>query len=237
MGMKREAVQEERQRNKPDNEVESSISPSSLQHMQPPPVPPTSALHLPAPHQPFNSHHSLNAHSQQQQHHHHHNQQQPNSTPMYSPPPSTPMSNVHLHDLTIDRIWEAEQRINTQFQMGGSIATQEIELLFKWIKMIPYFSVMQIEDRVQLLKSGWNELLISELAYRSTNRKDALVLANGTIMERERIIDTSINYIFERVLHELVVKMREIQMDLYELGCVRAIVLLNPGRCNFSRFP
>lgn len=43
-----------------------------------------------------------------------------------------------------------------------------------------------------------------------------------------------------RVLTELVSKMRDMQMDKTELGCLRAIVLFNPGtapslRCQSSR--
>lgn len=36
-----------------------------------------------------------------------------------------------------------------------------------------------------------------------------------------------------RVLTELVSKMRDMQMDKTELGCLRAIVLFNPG--NYGR--
>lgn len=34
-----------------------------------------------------------------------------------------------------------------------------------------------------------------------------------------------------RVLTELVSKMKDMQMDKTELGCLRAIVLFNPGQC------
>lgn len=35
--------------------------------------------------------------------------------------------------------------------------------------------------------------------------------------------------IFDRVLTELVAKMREMKMDKTELGCLRSIILFNPG--------
>lgn len=35
--------------------------------------------------------------------------------------------------------------------------------------------------------------------------------------------------IFDRVLTELVAKMREMNMDKTELGCLRSIILFNPG--------
>lgn len=35
--------------------------------------------------------------------------------------------------------------------------------------------------------------------------------------------------IFDRVLTELVAKMRDMRMDKVELGCLRSVVLYNPG--------
>lgn len=40
--------------------------------------------------------------------------------------------------------------------------------------------------------------------------------------------------IFDRVLSELVAKMKEMKMDKAEIGCLRAIVLYNPGRESLS---
>lgn len=40
-----------------------------------------------------------------------------------------------------------------------------------------------------------------------------------------------------RVLTELVSKMRDMQMDKTELGCLRAIVLFNPGNYCFYLLP
>lgn len=37
-----------------------------------------------------------------------------------------------------------------------------------------------------------------------------------------------------RVLTELVSKMRDMQMDKTELGCLRAIVLFNPGKLGYT---
>lgn len=40
--------------------------------------------------------------------------------------------------------------------------------------------------------------------------------------------------IFHRVLTELVSKMKDMQMDKTELGCLRAIVLFNPGQLSVN---
>lgn len=82
-----------------------------------------------------------------------------------------------------------------------------------------------------LLKTGWNELLIAELSYRSICSPNRLILANGMAINKEHASTTGINEVFERVLTELVAKMREMKMDRSELSCLRAIVLFNPGIC------
>lgn len=38
--------------------------------------------------------------------------------------------------------------------------------IIEWSKEIPYFSKLPIEDRIALLKSSWNELLIAAFSHR-----------------------------------------------------------------------
>lgn len=71
--------------------------------------------------------------------------------------------------------------------------------------------------------------MIAEFSYRSTSKNDALVLANGVTVSKKNAQSAGIGDIFGRVLDELVAKMREMQMDQSEIGCLRAIVLFNPG--------
>lgn len=80
-----------------------------------------------------------------------------------------------------------------------------------------------------LLKSGWNELLIAGFSHRSMNVKDGIVLATGLVVHRNSAHSAGVGAIFDRVLTELVAKMREMKMDKTELGCLRSIVLFNPG--------
>ena len=47
-------------------------------------------------------------------------------------------------------------------------------------------------------------------------------------MKRHSAHQAGVGTIFDRVLTELVTKMREMKLDLAELGCLRAIILYNP---------
>lgn len=83
---------------------------------------------------------------------------------------------------------------------------------------------------VKKLLLGWNELFIASFSHRSTTVADGILLAMGLHVHRESANAAGVGLIFERVQTELVSKMRDMKMDRTELGCLRAIVLYNPGR-------
>ena len=84
---------------------------------------------------------------------------------------------------------------------------------------------------------GWNELLIAGFSHRSTAVTDGILLSTGLHIHRSSAHQAGVGTIFDRVLTELVAKMREMKMDKTELGCLRAIVLFNPGELHFSPEP
>lgn len=43
------------------------------------------------------------------------------------------------------------------------------------------------------------------------------------------IFQAGLVHIFDRVLSEVVVKMRDMKVDKAELGCLKSIILFNPG--------
>nr|QJG66095.1 retinoid X receptor [Bonellia viridis] len=107
-------------------------------------------------------------------------------------------------------------------------ADKQLFTLVDWAKRIPHFTELPLEDQVILLRAGWNELLIAGFSHRSTAVKDGILLATGLHVHRSSARQAGVGTIFDRVLTELVSKMREMKMDKTELGCLRAIVLFNP---------
>lgn len=100
--------------------------------------------------------------------------------------------------------------------------------MVEWAKHIPHFTSLPLEDQVMLLRAGWNELLIAAFSHRSIGVMDGIVLATGITVHRTSAAQAGVAAIFERVLSELVTKMRDMEMDKTELGCLRAIILFNP---------
>ncbi|NXP41987.1 RXRA protein, partial [Leiothrix lutea] len=107
-------------------------------------------------------------------------------------------------------------------------ADKQLFTLVEWAKRIPHFSELPLDDQVILLRAGWNELLIASFSHRSIAVKDGILLATGLHVHRNSAHSAGVGAIFDRVLTELVSKMRDMLMDKTELGCLRAIVLFNP---------
>ncbi|KAM9428455.1 retinoic acid receptor RXR-gamma-A-like isoform 3-T3 [Salvelinus alpinus] len=178
MGMKREAVQEERQRGreKSDNEVESTSS--------------------------FNE--------------------------------DMPVEKILDAELAIEPKTEAYMEKNDPVTNICQAADKQLFTLVEWAKRIPHFSELPLDDQVILLRAGWNELLIASFSHRSVTVKDGILLATGLHVHRSSAHSAGVGSIFDRVLTELVSKMKDMQMDKTELGCLRAIVLFNPDAKGLS---
>ncbi|XP_063424721.1 retinoic acid receptor RXR-like isoform X1 [Mytilus trossulus] len=143
------------------------------------------------------------------------------------------------NDMPVEKILEAELAvdpntdtyIDTQKDAVTNIcqaADKQLITLVEWAKRIPHFVELPLEDQVILLRAGWNELLIAAFSHRSTVVKDGILLATGLHVHRSSAHQAGVGTIFDRVLTELVAKMREMKMDKTEVGCLRAIVLYNP---------
>ncbi|GAB6021969.1 hypothetical protein CHUAL_006129 [Chamberlinius hualienensis] len=146
-------------------------------------------------------------------------------------------SNIHT-DMSLEKILEAELRSDIKHPTLDNekdsvfnicqVADKQLLHLVEWAKHIPHFVELPISDQVVLLRAGWNELLIASFSHRSTEFPDSIALATGLVIHRSQANGAGVGAIFDRVLTELVAKMREMKMDRTELGCLRAIVLFNP---------
>lgn len=166
-------------------------------------------------------------------------------------------------EMPVEKILEAETAVEQKTELhsdGGSAgssphdavtnicqtADKQLYALVEWAKRIPHFSELPLDDQVILLRAGWNELLIASFSHRSIALKDGVQLASelqrdsansggvGAIFDSESVQSAEVGAIFDRVLTELVNKMRDMQMDKTELGCLRAIVLFNPDAKGLS---
>ncbi|XP_067846907.1 retinoic acid receptor RXR-gamma-A-like isoform X2 [Heptranchias perlo] len=160
-----------------------------------------------------------------------------------------PSSSIN-DDMPVEKILEAELAVEPKTETyvdaspGNSsndpvtnicqAADKQLFTLVEWAKRIPHFSDLPLDDQVILLRAGWNELLIASFSHRSISVKDGILLATGLHVHRSSAHSAGVGSIFDRVLTELVSKMKDMQMDKTELGCLRAIVLFNPDAKGLS---
>ncbi|CAK8675048.1 unnamed protein product [Clavelina lepadiformis] len=154
-------------------------------------------------------------------------------------------------DMPVDKILQAEiasdpkmeDIMNFQSELMDSdanvckAADHQLFTLVGWAKRVPHFSTLPLDDQVTLLRAGWNELLIAAFSHRSIEIPDGIILASGLRVYRQSAHSAGVGAIFDRVLTELIAKMRDMQMDRTELGCLRAIVLFNPDAKDLSDSP
>lgn len=144
-------------------------------------------------------------------------------------------------DMPVEKILEAELLSDPkpeeaipdfeqmELEQGVQLAADhQLYTLVDWAKRVPHFTSLSVDDQVTLLRAGWNELLIASFSHRSINHPDAIVLSIGYRVYRQTAHSAGVGAIFDRVLSELISKMRSMNMDRTELGCLRAIVLFNP---------
>ncbi|KAL5011487.1 hypothetical protein ScPMuIL_010038 [Solemya velum] len=148
-------------------------------------------------------------------------------------------------EMPVEKILEAELAVepqtNTYIDVQKDAVTnicqaadKQLFTLVDWAKHIPHFTDLPLDDQVLLLRAGWNELLIAAFSYRSVAVRDGGLLATGLHVHRSSAHQAGVGGIFDRVLTELVAKMREMRMDRTELGCLRSIVLFNPDAKGLS---
>uniref|UniRef100_A0A0K8TPF2 Nuclear receptor subfamily 2 group B member 4 n=1 Tax=Tabanus bromius TaxID=304241 RepID=A0A0K8TPF2_TABBR len=176
-----------------------------------------------------------------------------------------------MRDLTIERIIEAEQKSELRsgdnaipyLRVGptsmvpsdykGAVShlcqmvNKQLFQLVEYARRMPHFAHLQKEDQVTLLKAGWNELLIANVAWRSIEYLDVESNPDGSVdrrtpirqpqqmclgpnftLHRNSAIQAGVAAIFDRILSELSVKMKRLNVDRSELSCLKAIILFNP---------
>lgn len=177
-----------------------------------------------------------------------------------------------LRDLNIERIVEAEQKSEqicgdnsimflrvgqnsmVQPDYKGAVShlcqmvNKQLYQMIEYARRVPHFSQLQRDDQVLLLKAGWNELLIANVAWCSIDSLDTeytnlegsfdrrspirqpqqLFLNQNFSYHRNSAIKAGVAAIFDRILSELSVKMKRLSIDRSELACLKTIILFNP---------
>ncbi|XP_068157710.1 protein ultraspiracle [Drosophila tropicalis] len=130
------------------------------------------------------------------------------------------------------------------------VVNKQLYQMVEYARLMPHFAQLPLDDQVILLKAAWNELLIANVAWCSIGSVDdvssgmghdsaferrspvlqpqQLFLNQSFSYHRNSAIKAGVSTIFDRILSELSVKMKRLNLDRRELTCLKAIILYNP---------
>lgn len=138
----------------------------------------------------------------------------------------------------------AEETYNPE-TINNSANTDSTEILFesietqlnrtpKWAKSIKYFSELETDDQVNLLRANWQDILCVSLVHRSTSYENMLHLANGRIFDPTECTDENLKYLINRLQEEIIIIFRELEVDRIELALLKVIILFDPEAKNLK---
>lgn len=138
-------------------------------------------------------------------------------------------NNLRLDDIRVETNMTHQNSFPNILFQG---AMNQINSLLKWVGSLKDFRALLIPDRLQLLKTYWNELILIDIAYRSMSLSSRHVVGLSIwpdiVVTEYLAAEAGISCIFDRLVREVVTKMREMNVDQRELVLLKTIILFNP---------
>ncbi|KAK2856337.1 hypothetical protein Q5P01_005072 [Channa striata] len=106
------------------------------------------------------------------------------------------------------------------------LADRELVVNIGWAKHIPGFPSLSLADQMSLLQSGWMEILILRVVFRSLALEDKLVYAEDYVMDEEQSKLAGLLDLNNAIL-QLVKKYKAMGLDKEEFVVLKAIALAN----------
>ncbi|XP_039873482.1 estrogen-related receptor gamma-like isoform X4 [Simochromis diagramma] len=106
------------------------------------------------------------------------------------------------------------------------LADRELVVNIGWAKHIPGFPSLSLADQMSLLQSGWMEILILRVVFRSLALEDKLVYAEDYIMDEEQSKLAGLLDLNNAIL-QLVKKYKAMGLEKEEFVVLKAIALAN----------
>uniref|UniRef100_A0A3Q1I1N6 Estrogen-related receptor gamma b n=1 Tax=Acanthochromis polyacanthus TaxID=80966 RepID=A0A3Q1I1N6_9TELE len=106
------------------------------------------------------------------------------------------------------------------------LADRELVVNIGWAKHIPGFPSLSLADQMSLLQSGWMEILILRVVFRSLGLEDKLVYAEDYVMDEDQSRLAGLLDLNNAIL-QLVKKFKSMGLEKEEFVVLKAIALAN----------
>ncbi|KAI6226030.1 Zinc finger and Nuclear hormone receptor domain containing protein [Aphelenchoides besseyi] len=135
--------------------------------------------------------------------------------------------------------YEGNERIATLDDVGASIH-QRLVLTVEWAKSLHEFSSLPLDDQASLLKANATPLIVLGVALRSLHAEGGIWLANDKMLTADSsYLVGDINAVVSRIIKvskatelrfifELVIPLRDLEIDPTESVALKAVLFFNP---------
>ncbi|XP_019727133.1 estrogen-related receptor gamma-like isoform X2 [Hippocampus comes] len=106
------------------------------------------------------------------------------------------------------------------------LADRELVVNIGWAKHIPGFPSLSLADQMSLLQSGWMEILILRVVFRSLALDERLAYAEDYVMDHDQSKMAGLLDLNNAIL-QLVKKYKSVSLDREEFVLLKAIALVN----------
>nr|XP_029531408.1 estrogen receptor beta-like [Oncorhynchus nerka] len=114
------------------------------------------------------------------------------------------------------------------------LANKELFLMISWAKNIPGFVELSLTYQMHQLESGWLDVLMLGLMWRSVDHPGKLIFSEDLKLNREEgNCVEGIMIIFDMLL-AATTRFRELNLQREEYVCLKAMILLNSNICSTS---
>ncbi|KAK6636825.1 hypothetical protein RUM43_010488 [Polyplax serrata] len=106
-----------------------------------------------------------------------------------------------------------------------NIADHRLYKIVKWCKSLPLFKNISIDDQISLLINSWCELLLFSCCFRSMSSPGEIRVSLGKSISLSKAKDLGLGPCIERMLN-FTQHLRRLRLDKYEYVAMKVIVLL-----------
>uniref|UniRef100_A0A1B6DMQ3 Nuclear hormone receptor FTZ-F1 beta n=1 Tax=Clastoptera arizonana TaxID=38151 RepID=A0A1B6DMQ3_9HEMI len=106
-----------------------------------------------------------------------------------------------------------------------NIADNRLYKIVKWCKSLPLFKNISIDDQISLLINAWCELLLFSCCFRSMSSPGEIRVSLGKCISLSQARDLGLGPAIERMLN-FTEQLRRLRVDRYEYVAMKVIVLL-----------
>ncbi|ESO03994.1 hypothetical protein HELRODRAFT_79507, partial [Helobdella robusta] len=110
----------------------------------------------------------------------------------------------------------------------SDLTDRELVAIIGWVKQVPDFSTLSLQDQMNLLRSTWLDIVCLNVAYRSLPYDGDIIFADDLKLTEGDACVYGVPGELDRVIRRLIRKLAEVKVNYDEYLLIKALLLFNP---------